>query len=213
MHLYLIRHGQSYVNLEDWDGGWIDAGLTDLGQRQAAALASWLPTYLQAIDVLYTSTMKRALETAAHLESVYGLAAIPDHRIREIGNNRIDHSPWPEEEWPEDEAWHDFWSSERPFDPVAAHLQAESMMHFKTRVGGFLGDILNRHHEQTVVVVCHGGVLDMVFDYVFNVGPWRRCETWTTNTGIVHLEYVEHPGREVWRLHCHNRVEHLQGIS
>ena len=42
MHFYLIRHGQSYVNLSDW-AGHLDAGLTELGKRQAAALAAWLP--------------------------------------------------------------------------------------------------------------------------------------------------------------------------
>lgn len=46
MHLYLIRHGQSFVNLEDWSGGNQDVGLTELGQRQAAALAAWLPARL-----------------------------------------------------------------------------------------------------------------------------------------------------------------------
>lgn len=39
MHLYMIRHGQSHVNLPDWDGGF-DEGLTELGQRQAAAQAA-----------------------------------------------------------------------------------------------------------------------------------------------------------------------------
>ena len=57
MHLYLIRHGQSYVNLKDWDGGNQDTGLTELGHRQAAALGAWLPGELPAVDVLYASTM------------------------------------------------------------------------------------------------------------------------------------------------------------
>ena len=40
MDLYMIRHGQSYVNLKDWDKGNLDEGLTDLGKSQAAALLS-----------------------------------------------------------------------------------------------------------------------------------------------------------------------------
>ena len=59
MHLYLIRHGQSFVNLKDWKGGNLDAGLTELGQRQAAALARWLPSQLPTFDALYASTMQR----------------------------------------------------------------------------------------------------------------------------------------------------------
>ncbi len=66
MHLYLIRHGQSFVNLKDWTDGNLDAGLTDLGKRQAAALAAWLPQRLPQIDSLYASTMSRAERQPRH---------------------------------------------------------------------------------------------------------------------------------------------------
>jgi len=61
LHLLLIRHGQSFVNLEDWEDGYVDAGLTPLGQRQAEKLAQWLAANVQ-LDALYTSTMARTLE-------------------------------------------------------------------------------------------------------------------------------------------------------
>ncbi|MBX3060779.1 MAG: histidine phosphatase family protein, partial [Anaerolineae bacterium] len=61
MHLYFVRHGESYVNLKEWSGGNSDEGLTSLGQRQAEALGVWLPGELPALDVLYASTMRRAL--------------------------------------------------------------------------------------------------------------------------------------------------------
>ena len=67
MNLYMIRHGQSYVNLHEWTGGNTDEGLTDLGQRQAAALAAWLPEEVDEVDAIYCSTMQRARETAAPL--------------------------------------------------------------------------------------------------------------------------------------------------
>jgi probable phosphoglycerate mutase len=81
------------------------------------------------------------------------------------------------------------------------------------RVGLFIEQIVGRHRDQIVAVVCHGGVFDCVFDHVFNVGPWRRTEIWTHNTGVTHFEYIAHPGREVWRLHFHNRTEHLRNIT
>ena len=40
MHIYLIRHGQSYINLPAFIAGeHVDQPLTDLGLQQAAALA------------------------------------------------------------------------------------------------------------------------------------------------------------------------------
>lgn len=213
MHLYLIRHGQSFVNLESWTDGNVDMGLTELGDRQAAALAAWLPAKVPAVDALYASTMARARETAAAVAAPYGAQIQFDDRLRELGNNRFDHSPWPNEELPR--RYMEYWASGRPFSPVvdAIDNQSETYMHFRTRVGLFVEFAANLHRGQTVLVVCHGGVVDACFDHIFNVGPWRRCEVWNHNTALTHFEYVEHPGREVWRLHFHNRVEHLAGVA
>jgi probable phosphoglycerate mutase len=211
MHLYLIRHGQSFVNLKEWDGGNQDTGLTELGHRQAAALGAWLPGELKAIDVLYASTMQRAQETAGYVARAYGVAIVPEDRLREIGNNRADHAPWPSDDLPE---YSDYWGSERPFSSVTpAREGGESLMHFRTRVGSFVENMIERHRDQTVVAVCHGGVIELIFDHIFNVGPFRRCEVWCKNTGVTRFEYVEHPRREAWRLHYHSRADHLQGIE
>lgn len=208
MHLYLIRHGQSHVNLPDWQGGNKDESLTDLGRQQADALAAWLPTRLAQVDVIYASTMRRARETAAPLAGAYALPIRFDDRVREIGNNRLDHTAWPETTLPN--RYVDFWASARPFSPVMLDAEsAESLMHFRTRVGVFVEEIVEQHRSQTILVVCHGGVVEAMLQHIFNVGPWQRCEVWISNTGITHFEYVEHPGRETWRLHSHNRTDHL----
>ena len=80
MDLYLIRHGQSYVNLPDWDSGNTDEPLTDLGQRQATAVAAWLPSHLEKVDAIFASTMKRARETAAPIAVTYGMEITWDTR-------------------------------------------------------------------------------------------------------------------------------------
>ena len=211
MHLYMIRHGQSYINLKDWDNGNTDAGLTPLGQRQAAALAAWLPGELPQIDAFYASTMQRARETAVILAQAYDIPIQYDDRLREIGNNRLDHKPWPSNDLPE---YGSYWGSERPFASITpTRKKGESLMHFRVRVGNFIEELLEKHREQTVVAVCHGGVIELTYDHIFNVGPFRRCEVWSRNTGVTHFEYVEHPNRELWRLYCHSRAEHLVGIT
>jgi probable phosphoglycerate mutase len=212
MNLYLIRHGQSYVNLADWTGGNLDAGLTELGQRQAAALAGWLPARLPKVDVLYASTMQRARETVAPLAAAYGCAITWDDRLREIGSNRSDHSPWSAEDLPRE--YSDYWASERPFSTTTPMVEnGETFMHFRTRVGLFIEQMVERHREQVVLAVCHGGVIEAAFDHIFNIGPWRRCEIWNHNTGITRFQYVDLPRRETWRLHWHNRMEHLEGVE
>lgn len=212
MQLYLIRHGQSHVNLESWSNGNTDEGLTKLGQEQATALARWLPPEVPRVDALYCSTMLRAKETAAYLSDAYDTSLLYDDRLREIGNNRLDHSPWPNDNLPEEYA--DYWSSERPFAPVTPVVDGgETMMHFRTRVGLFLEELIQNHLQEVVVAVCHGGVIEVTFDHAFNIGAFRHCEIHTANTGITSFEYVGHPRRESWRLHYHNRTEHLAALG
>ncbi|MFW6185022.1 MAG: histidine phosphatase family protein [Chloroflexota bacterium] len=212
MYLYLIRHGQSHVNLESWNNGNTDEGLTELGKQQAAALAEWLPQEVPDVHAIYASTMRRARETAEAVAGAYEASIVFDDRLREIGNNRLDHSPWPNDALPPEYA--DFWSSERPFAPVTPGVDGgETMMHFRTRVGLFIEEMTQRHTNEIIVAVCHGGVIEIAFDHIFNVGAFRHCEVHTHNTGVTCLQYVNHPRREAWRLIYHNNIAHLQGLA
>ncbi len=208
MHLLLIRHGQSYVNLVDWDQGYIDTGLTDLGRQQAGRVAAWLAARVQA-TALYTSTMARARETAAIVARALDLAAQPDDRLREFGNCYADGQPVPPEAMPIQYA--DFWGSERPYTRISA--EGESWGLFRLRVGVFLDDVIARHGGDdppaTVVVVAHGGIVEATFDYVFNVGAHRRVEVMTHSTAITHFEHRPESGRETWRLHAQGLPLHL----
>jgi probable phosphoglycerate mutase len=156
--------------------------------------------------------MRRARETAEFLAQAYDIEITRDDRLREIGNNRLDHTAWPNDALPLEYA--DYWASERPFSPVTPIVeQGETFIHFRARVGLFIEELVERHLNETIFAVCHGGVIEAAFDHIFNVGPWRRCEIWNHNTGVTYFEYVEHPRRETWRLHYNNRVTHLRNLS
>lgn len=208
MHIMLLRHGQSYVNLDDWEKGYLDVGLTDLGHQQAQLAAHWIAEHL-VVDALYTSTMVRTLETTAYLEQALGITAQRDDRLREFGNCYASGDPVPATSMPIEYA--EFWGTQRPHTPIGEG--AESWMIFRGRVSRFLDDVVGRHGaagtNETVVVVCHGGVIEAAFDHVFNVGPFRQAEILTHNTGIVHFEYVSDSVREPWRLHAHGLAHHL----
>lgn len=211
MDFYMIRHGQSYVNLKDWDQGNLDEGLTDLGKAQADALGKWMPDHIPELDAIYSSTMLRARETAQRVSTAYNMPLYFDDRLREVGNNRLDHIAWPSNDLPD---YSDFWGSERPFSSITPERDmGESLMHFRVRVGNFIEEMVDLYQGKKIAAVCHGGVIEITFDHVFNIGPWRRCEVWTNNTAITHFELVEHSLRETWRLHFHSRTEHLAGLQ
>jgi broad specificity phosphatase PhoE len=207
MHLILIRHGQSFVNLPDWDGGFVDAALTELGQQQAARAAQWVRGRF-APDEIISSTMLRAMETAEHIGTALEMPITPDDRLREIGNAWPDATPVDLTKG--EPRWSDFWASERPYSPICEG--GESWGDFITRVGRSLYEAADRHpdSDDTVLVVCHGGVINAALDVAFNIGLWRSTDAWVHNTSITHLEYKPPASRqEFWRLHGVNLAYHL----
>src|SRR5580692_2225228 len=75
--LWLVRHGESTWNTLGLAQGHCDqARLTRLGHRQARAVASQLRD--RPVGALFSSDLRRALETAAPLAEVTGLAVTRD---------------------------------------------------------------------------------------------------------------------------------------
>ena len=80
--LLLVRHGETDWNRHGrWQGG-SDTQLNDLGREQARALAEELDG---EIDVLYSSDLARARETAEIVAAKLGLEVRLDPRLRERG--------------------------------------------------------------------------------------------------------------------------------
>lgn len=215
MHLYIIRHGQSFVNLPDWKApsrADLDAGLTPLGERQAQALATWLGSNLPKINVLYASTMRRARETAQYVAQTYQCDIHFDDRIREASNNRRSGEPFPSDALPTKHS--NVPAMENPFINLSPdEPDGESFTRFRARTGEFLFELLDKHIGERVVVVTHGGVLNALADNIFNVGLHRQVDLWEENTGITYFEWLEKPIYARWRLHFMSKTEHLMGIS
>lgn len=209
MQLYFVRHGQSRVNLGNWDElDNMDAGLTDLGHKQAAALGAWLRQHEAKAHALYSSTMRRARETAHYVGEALALSATFDDRLRELANTYVNGLPVEEANLPR--TFIDQWWHEAPF---AARTQqfagAESWMHMRIRLAQLVDELTHKHLGQQVYVVAHGGIIDAMFDNVFNIGPFRRCESHTYNAAWSLFEYTVEARRPPWHLRHHNRVDHL----
>ena len=61
--LILLRHGQSIWNVENLFTGWHDVDLSDQGRREAAQAGRELLNEKLAIDIAFTSVLKRAIRT------------------------------------------------------------------------------------------------------------------------------------------------------
>lgn len=79
--IVFIRPGETDWNRQGRWQGWVNVPLNELGRRQAIALASYIRHI--GMGALYTSDLKRALETAECLAQPLGFVPTPDERLRE----------------------------------------------------------------------------------------------------------------------------------
>ncbi|MEU3336606.1 histidine phosphatase family protein [Streptomyces sp. NPDC002144] len=92
MRLLLIRHGQTPSNVDNLlDTAVPGAGLTPLGERQAAALPEALAD--EDIEALYASTLVRTQLTAAPLAAARGLEVLVRDGIRELSAGELEMLP------------------------------------------------------------------------------------------------------------------------
>lgn len=211
-HLYLIRHGEAITNVEPIMGGMNgDTGLTSLGVRQAEALRDRLAESQEiAADVLIASTLPRARQTAEIIAPALGLPIVweddvQEMRVGEADGMRLDAFA----------ARYGVPDYERdPYRPLAPG--GESWTQFLLRVGTTLHRIADEQSGKTVVIVCHGGVIDgsMICFFGMNTQAVPAADLHTSNTSITHWERRARPGRPSrWRLIAYNDVAHLRDIG
>ena len=99
-HFYLMRHGQSVANAEQIVAGSHESPLSDVGRQQAAFAGDTAGQFF-ALDLIVSSPMARALETArivaARIRYPAGrIAVMQDLRERDLGRvegQRYDQTP------------------------------------------------------------------------------------------------------------------------
>jgi len=82
MLLYCIRHGESLYNAEGRVQGQSDVALSEFGRRQGEAVAAALAE--KPLDAIYSSPLRRALETAEQVARRTGLPVRTDPRLKEV---------------------------------------------------------------------------------------------------------------------------------
>jgi probable phosphoglycerate mutase len=208
--LVLIRHGESLATVDRVVGGRRgDRGLSDLGIRQCLALRDRLSASheLDPVAALHASQLHRAVETAELIAPAFGLAGteiVTDAALCELDPGVGDGLSWEEFE-------RRYGLPDMRADPfVRLAPGGESLAEFQLRVGRALTAIVNGHAGQTVVIACHGGVIDtamVLFLGLARFGTYTELSPANTSINEWVLP-VSDGGR--WRLVRYNDVAHLQ---
>ncbi len=147
--LVLIRHGETNWNREGRYQGQADPPLNERGRAQARALIE--PLRRLGLDLLYSSTLRRAWETAQILAQGLGIPVIPEPRLKEIHQGAWQGMLVTEiqKRYPDlFRAW-----QERPWD--VRPPGGETLAQVQQRVYQAVDDIVARHRGQTVGLVTH----------------------------------------------------------
>ena len=183
-HLYFIRHGEAQsVHSHIIGGPQGDTGLTPLGREQATRLRARLQATGEiAADVLLASTLPRARETAEILAPVWGVPIEYDATLQEINVGEADGMS--ERDYFIKYGRPDF--ERDPFRVVAPG--GENWGSFNLRIATALDRIIRAQVGKTVVLVCHGGVIEAAFPYFLQMQTLAMLPVLlpTHNTSITH---------------------------
>ncbi len=205
--LVYVRHGESNSTVARVIGGHRTcSGLSPLGVRQAEALRDrWAAAPEFTPDLIVSSQFPRARETAEIVAAAFGRPEVvvdPAFGEHDPGEqcdgmtmadfvDRFGTGAWEE-------------------DPFGVTFPGgETLAEFHFRIGTAVRRLTDEHPDATIMVSCHGGVIDTVLRQALKTAPTGAFNISTLNTSITELELVR-PNR--WALRRYGDTAHLHGL-
>jgi broad specificity phosphatase PhoE len=156
-------------------------------------------------DVLLASVLPRAIETASIIAPGLGLEISGQEcDLCELHTGDADGLTWTEYA-----ARYGSFDMEAEPDRVFAPA-GESWNSFHERVRRTLERVARDYEGQTVVAVCHAGVIMASMRVLLGIPRGTRARLRPTNAGLTEWE---HDASERWTLHSFNDASHLLGLA
>ena len=156
--LIAVRHGETAWNVDTRIQGQLDIGLNDTGLWQARCVGEALAD--EPIAAIYASDLARAWQTALEIARPRGIEVQPEPALRERAFGHFEGRTFADIDasLPEQAR---LWRTRDPaFAPEGG---GESLLAFRERVTGIAGHLAQRHPGELVVLVAHGGVMDVLY--------------------------------------------------
>lgn len=164
IRLLLVRHGLTVWNQERRYIGSDDIPLNEIGKHQAAALANRLKE--ENVDAIYSSDLKRSLETASIIGESWKIQPKIDPRLREMSFGVFEGLTFQEAQ----ERYPDMlskWLADSNQTPD----EGESFTAFSHRISSFLSEISSSNNPESVLIVAHGGTLREILRLLLGLPP------------------------------------------
>jgi len=172
MIVYLVRHGADDDSIR---GGWSNHPLTDEGLKQSEELAKKLKENNCDAEIIYSSDLFRARQTADVLAQILNLAVEYKAEFREVNNgdlagmnNDLANELYPNLYW-------------RKFEWEQHYPNGESPKEFYERVKAAWEKLINSNHK-SIILVTHGGVINVIMHLVNGIEYSNKNNTYKIDT-------------------------------
>ena len=183
--LYLIRHGQSEANEKNIFLGQGNMDLTKLGKHQAEMTAEYLKRSVIP-DVIYSSDLGRAYETAECTAKIFNLSIVKEKGLREIDAGFWDKLNFDELER-RYKAGFDLWKSDVGNSRCDG---GESVAELSCRIISTIEDIAKRHRGKTVLIFTHAMAVRAFACHCLGKSLGELKEVpWAANASVTQVEY------------------------
>lgn len=169
----MIRHGETLWNRERRIQGQTDTPLSDLGRAQAKAVGERLSTL--SFSAIYASDLARAWDTAGAILAAAAARAViegraapalhADPRLREMHFGQWEGRTSAQIAAADPEAH----ARSRERDPEFRIPGGESFRDLYARAVAAVGEHARTHAGETICIVAHGGILDMLYRHTHGI--------------------------------------------
>jgi probable phosphoglycerate mutase len=205
-HIILCRHGESEGNRERRFGGHGATPLTDRGRAQAELTGTFLAHH--DIDVVYSSDLARAVETAALICGKIGANSQLSTALRERSVGALTGLTFDEAR----DRYPDAYAALLRREPDACPPGGESYVQCRARAAAFLEQILSNHAGSRILFVSHNITLHQLIFHILGIAhnaTSARLIFQVDNCALHHFERLEDGG---WRIHALNERTHLSKL-
>lgn len=201
--LYLIRHGETEWNkVQRMQGCSYDIGLSDDGRRQAKSLAERLRN--EKIDMIFSSTLSRAFETASIIASYHNLEVETSEAFKEINFGKWE-GMYYTELMAEYSELMQIWKAT---PHLAVVPEAETIAQLQQRSVAKLNQLFEMYPEKDIAIVSHGITNKLMILQLMGMQLSQLHRIRQDNTSLSIFEY--HDGK--FDMITLNDICHLEGI-
>ena len=163
MEIYIVRHGQTMWNKEKRLQGSVDIELNENGRELAIITGKNLSD--TSIDIIYSSPLKRAYETATLIRGERNIDIITDDRLRELNFGSMEGECYEKLYEEKTHGFKYFFTEPQLYYPPE---DGETLEHLIERASNFMTNIIEPLEDkyERVMVVAHGAMNKALMTHV-----------------------------------------------